>query len=124
PNALSLQLGGADGRTPGLRAAPSLRYLQTLTPFVEHHHDNDGDDSVDAGPTGGHTWDGRASSAHDQARLPLLSPLEMANASPADVAARVARSRHAARLRAAFGAGVLDDPQAAFDAVALALEVF
>src|SRR5690349_10687033 len=49
PNALSVQLGGADGRTPGPRASPSLRYLQTLAAFSEHHHDNDGDDSIDAG---------------------------------------------------------------------------
>ena len=79
PNALSVQLGGADGRQEGPRATPSLRYLQTLTAFTEHHHDNDGDDSIDAGPTGGHMWDGRAGSAHEQAGMPLLSPAGMAN---------------------------------------------
>src|SRR5579872_6130859 len=52
PNALAVQPGGIDGRRPGVRAAPSLRYLQTLPPFSAHHHDNDGDDSIDAGPTG------------------------------------------------------------------------
>ncbi len=39
---------------PARRA--SLRYLETLIAFTEHHHDNDGDDSIDAGPTGGHMW--------------------------------------------------------------------
>src|SRR5262249_1700114 len=58
PNALSVQPAGRDGVTPGLRAVPSLRYLNTLPAFSEHHFDNDGDDSLDAGPTGGHTWDG------------------------------------------------------------------
>lgn len=124
PNGLSVQLAGRDGLTPGLRAAPSLRYLQTLPPFSEHHFDNDGDDSIDAGPTGGHTWDGRAGSAHAQARLPLLSPAEMANASAAEVAARLRRSPLATRLREVFGADVLADDERAFGALRMALEVF
>src|SRR5262245_59256928 len=92
PNALAVQLAGRDGRTPGVRAVPSLRYLNTLPAFTEHHHDNDGDDSIDAGPTGGHTWDGRAATAREQARLPLLSSAEMANASPAEAVQRLQRS--------------------------------
>jgi cytochrome c peroxidase len=124
PNALSVQLAGADGATPGLRAAPTLRYLQTLPAFTEHFFDNDGDDSQDRGPTGGHTWDGRAGSAHAQVRLPLLSANEMANASPRDVAERLARGPHAAAIRRAFGEKVFDAPEKAFDAASLALEVF
>jgi cytochrome c peroxidase len=124
PNALSVQLGGADGKQQGPRAAPSLRYLQTLTAFTEHHHDNDGDDSIDAGPTGGHMWDGRAGSAHAQAGLPLLSPAEMGNASAEAVARKLERAPYAADLRAAFGDDVFRDPQAAFRAAGLALEVF
>jgi cytochrome c peroxidase len=124
PNALSVQLAGRDGRTPGARAAPSLRYLQTLPPFAEHFFDDDGDDSVDAGPTGGHMWDGRAGPAHEQARLPLLSAAEMANAAPAEVVARLRGSAHAAQLRALFGDAVFDDGERAFDAALLALEVF
>jgi cytochrome c peroxidase len=124
PNDASVQFAGADGRSPGLRAAPSLRYLQTLPPFSEHHYDNEGDDSIDTGPTGGHTWDGRAGSAHEQARLPLLSPAEMANSSPVAVVARLRRSDQAARFRAVFGAAVIDDDTRAFDALLMALEVF
>ena len=124
PNALPVQLAGADGRTPGLRAAPSLRYLQTLPAFSEHSFDDDGDDSQDRGPTGGHTWDGRAGSAHEQVRLPLLSDEEMANASPADVSARLSHGMHAAAFRRAFGDGVFDRPERAFAAAAMALEVF
>ena len=103
PNGWSVQLAGRDGRTPGLRAAPSLRYLNTLPAFSEHHFDNDGNDSIDAGPTGGHTWDGRAGSAREQARLPLLSSAEMANATPAEVVQRLRRSALASRFRAVFG---------------------
>lgn len=124
PNDLAVQLAGRDGRTPGLRAAPSLRYLQTVPPFGEHHFDNDGDDSIDAGPTGGRMWDGRAGAAHDQARLPLLGSGEMANGSPAEVMARLVRSRHAARLRQLFGADLFERGDAAFQAALMALEVF
>ena len=123
-NALAVQLGGADGRRQGPRATPSLRYLQTLTAFTEHHHDNDGDDSIDAGPTGGRMWDGRAGSAHEQAGLPLLSPAEMGNASERAVAEKLERAAYAGELRAAFGDDVFRDPQAAFRAAGLALEVF
>jgi cytochrome c peroxidase len=124
PNALSVQLAGRDGCTPGLRAAPSLRYLNTLPAFTEHHFDNDGDDSIDAGPTGGHTWDGRASSAREQARLPLLSSAEMANETPAEVVQRLRRGPLAARFREVFGAGAFDRDDAAFDSLLFALEVF
>lgn len=124
PNDLPVQLAGRDGRTPGLRAAPSLRYLQTLPPFSEHHFENEGDDSIDAGPTGGHTWDGRASSARAQARLPLLSADEMANASVADVAAKLRAGASAEALRRLFGAAAFDDDEGALSAAVLALEVF
>lgn len=124
PNALSVQLAGPDGRTEGPRAVPSLRYLQTLIAFTEHHHDNDGDDSIDAGPTGGHMWDGRAGSAHEQAALPLLSPAEMANASVEEVARKLERAPYAGELRAAFGDALFGDPQATLRAAGLALEVF
>jgi cytochrome c peroxidase len=123
-NALPVQLAGPDGVTPGLRAAPSLRYLHRVPPFTEHFFDNDGDDSKDQGPAGGHTWDGRARSLHEQAALPLTSPLEMANRDAAQVVEKVRRSAHAAALREAFGARVLDDVERAFRAIVLCLEVF
>jgi cytochrome c peroxidase len=107
-----------------LRAVPSLRYLQTVPPFSEHHFDTDGDDSIDAGPTGGHTWDGRASSAHEQARLPLLSPAEMGNRTPAEVVRKLARSVHASSFRALFGDAIFADLPRAFDKALLAFEVF
>src|ERR1700692_4675102 len=79
PNDLPVQPGGRGGRQLGVRAVPSLMYAQNLPPFTEHYFDDEGDDSVDQGPAGGRTWDGRAQSAHDQARLPLFSPFAMAN---------------------------------------------
>ena len=124
PNDRATQLGGLDGKSVGGRAAPSLRYLQTLQPFVEHHFEEAGDESVDQGPTGGHTWDGRADTTHDQARLPLTSPLEMANPDLAAVVDKVARGELAARFRAVFGDDVFSDPVRSSTAVLMCLEVF
>jgi cytochrome c peroxidase len=124
PNARPVQLAGNDARTPGLRAAPSLRYLQGVPAFTEHFFENEGNDAIDQGPAGGYTWDGRARSLHEQARLPLLSPLEMGNRDANEVVAKVRGSTAAAALREAFGAGVLDDDERAFRAIVLCLEVF
>jgi len=118
--------GGKDMRQSGLRAVPSLRYLQAAPAFTEHFRDSDdeGDASVDNGPTGGLTWDGRVDRGRDQARLPLLSPLEMANDSPAAVVAAVRRSPHADLLRRAFGKRIFADPDRAFDGILQALEAY
>jgi len=124
PNALAVQLAGLDGQTPGARAAPSLRYLQKLPPFSEHFHDDDGDDSVDAGPTGGYDWDGRAATAHEQARGPLLSAREMANRDDAEVVARLRDGPLAAPFRAVFGGEIFTQPKLAMQSALLALEVF
>jgi cytochrome c peroxidase len=118
--------GGKDMRESGLRAVPSLRYLQATPAFTEHFRDSDdeGDASVDNGPTGGLTWDGRVDRGRDQARLPLLSPQEMANDSPAAVVEAVRRSAHADLLRRAFGTGIFADPDRAFDGILQALEAY
>jgi cytochrome c peroxidase len=126
PNALAVQLGGIDGRQPGLRAVPSLRYLQAVPAFTEHYYESEdeGDPTIDNGPTGGLTWDGRVDRGRDQARLPLLSPFEMANPSEAAVAASAARSFSAPALRKTFGAKVFDDPAKAFAAIIESLEAY
>ncbi|MDQ2735484.1 MAG: c-type cytochrome [Pseudomonadota bacterium] len=123
-NALPVQLAGTDGRTPGVRGAPSLRYLQSVPPFSEHAFENEGDDSIDAGPTGGRTWDGRAASAHAQAKLPLLSPFEMGNATPTDVVAKLRSANSASRFRALWGDDIFERPADAFAAAVMALEVY
>jgi cytochrome c peroxidase len=124
PNDSPVQPGGRDGRRLGVRAVPSLMYTQNVPPFTEHYFDDDGDDSVDQGPAGGRTWDGRAQSAHDQARLPLFSPFEMANANMGSVVAKVRGAPYAAKIRATFGDKVFDDQALAFKAVLMALETF
>jgi cytochrome c peroxidase len=126
PNDLPVQLGGPDMQQPGRRAVPSLMYLQVVPQFTEHFFDNDeeGDESVDNGPTGGLTWDGRADSAHDQARIPLLSPYEMANSGPAQVVASVRKAGYEDDFRAIFGADLFKDQGKAFAAILKVLEVY
>ena len=124
PNNSPVQRGGRDGRQLGVRAVPSLTYTQTIPPFTEHYFDDEGDDGADQGPAGGRTWDGREQSMHDQARLPLFSPFEMANAGPEAVVAKVRHAAYAAQFRDTFGNTVFDDTESAFKAVLLALETF
>lgn len=123
-NDLAVQVAGTDLKSPGMRAVPSLRYLQNVPRFTEHFYDNEGDDSIDQGPSGGHAWDGRAFSAHDQARLPLLSEFEMANRSVDAVVAKISRATYAPQMQAAFGPRIFENQQASINALALALEVF
>jgi cytochrome c peroxidase len=117
---MALAVGGADRLQPGTRAVPSLRYLHGLPQFNEQYHFLDGD----IGPAGGFTWDGRARSLRDQARLPLLAANEMANTGAADVAAKLSKTAYAAEFRAAFGAGIFRDPEHALEAGLAALEAF
>jgi cytochrome c peroxidase len=126
PNALPVQFGGKDTRQPGIRAVPSLKYLQAVPQFSEHYFESDeeGDDSIDNGPTGGLTWDGRVDRGRDQARIPLLSPFEMANAGPADVVRAVRNGKYGEELRKIFGEAIFDDTDKAFAGIAEALEVF
>jgi cytochrome c peroxidase len=123
PNALSVQLGGADMRQAGLRAVPSLKYLQAVPQFSEHYFESDdeGDDSIDNGPTGGLTWDGRVDRGRDQAIIPLMSSFEMANPNPAALVARVRRGNNAAALHKLAGA---DDSGKAFAVITEALETY
>ncbi|WP_080709814.1 cytochrome-c peroxidase [Cupriavidus metallidurans] len=124
PNDLSVQLGGVDMSRTGVRAAPSLRYVQNVPAYTDHYHENDGNDAEDQGPTGGHNWDGRANSAHEQARIPLLSPHEMANGEPRVVVEKIRKGPHGETFRKVLGQDVLDDDDTAFNAVLMALEVF
>lgn len=122
PNDLSVQLGGVDLKSQGQRAAPSLRY-RDVTPAYADLLDNP--DGISApGPGGGFTWDGRAASLADQARIPLLAANEMANASPDAVVASIRSGAYAGLFRQAFGAGALDNAASAFDLAAKALQAF
>ena len=95
-NAQPVQVGGAFETEFGLRAAPSLRYLDTLPAFSQ------GDGSTGA-LRGGLMSDGRSASLEDQARLPFLNPLEMDNGSVAILAAKLRRAAYAPLFAQVFG---------------------
>lgn len=121
-----IETGGQQMDQPGLRAVPSLRYLQAVPAFTQHYYDSEdeGDESVDNGPTGGLTWDGRVDHGQDQAKIPLLSPFEMANESPDDVVAALQKGAYAEEFKAALGATVFDNRTEAFNAAVEALGTF
>jgi cytochrome c peroxidase len=111
-NALPVQLGGANLDVPGFRAVPSLQYISLTPPFG---FEGDGT------PTGGFDRDGRANDLLVQALRPLFAAHEMANATPADLVARLARTPYAAEFRQVFGQDIFDDEQATALAVTFAL---
>jgi cytochrome c peroxidase len=126
PNAFPVQPGGPDQQRSGVRAVPGLTYGQFIPPFQEHFFDSedDGDESVDQGPTGGRTRDGRVDRVRDQAAIPLLDNNEMAMPDAAAVAAAVGRAAYAADLRGLYGQDVFADAARAFAAVTEALEFY
>jgi cytochrome c peroxidase len=115
PNDLSVQMGGDALATQGFRASTSLRYLNSTPAFFF---------AADGTPTGGFNHDGRAKTLAEQAQRPFLAPHEMANAGKDDVIAKLKRAAYAEEFRAAFGAGILDDADAAFDRITFALQQF
>jgi cytochrome c peroxidase len=78
----------------------------------------------DESPTGGFGWDGRFNTLHEQAAFPLLSPDEMANSGPEEVAARLQRAPYAARFRKLLGADIFDDYRRAYSQALTAIERF
>jgi cytochrome c peroxidase len=122
PNDLAVQPGGPDGEVQGGRAVPSLRYKEYTPQYADLLDNPDGISAP--GPGGGFAWDGRADSLAAQARLPLLSPVEMANASPADVVRKIAAAPYAVMFHDAFPNVTSGDTEATFRAALDALEAF
>jgi cytochrome c peroxidase len=126
PNALPVQMGGPKLDKPGTRATPGLTYVASTPFFTEHYYESEdeGDESVDQGPVGGRTWDGRVNRARDQAAIPLLAPNEMANKSEAAVVAHAAAAPYAAQIRRIYGDTIFDNTRRAFVAIGEALEAY
>ncbi len=114
-NDLAVQLGGPHGDQPGRRSAPSINYLAFNGAFGF---------AADGTPTGGFFWDGRAATLQAQAGQPFLGAVEMANASPAEVVARLSRASYADEFRRVFGADIFSRPDDAFQRLTLALQQY
>ena len=125
-NSLAVQAGGAKLDKSGTRATPGLTYVASTPFFTEHYYESedDGDESVDQGPVGGRTWDGRVNRAREQAAIPLLAPNEMANSSEAAVVARAAAAPYASQMRQIYGDTIFTETHRAFAAIGEALEAY
>lgn len=120
PPGRAMGMGEGDAGRPGTRAVPSLRYVRGSPPFALDHRFLDGD----IGPIGGFMRDGRAASIREQARIALLSADEMANRSPAGLAAKLRAADYAGEFRRVFGATVFDEAGRAFESAVAALDAF
>ncbi|MFM0731019.1 cytochrome c peroxidase [Paraburkholderia sediminicola] len=135
-NAFPVQLGGAHMNQAGYRPPPSLAYLYRQAPFSIGPDQGDTDVPVDmtqlasqaAGvqraqktalaapaapamvPQGGLFWDGRADTLQIQAIGPLMNPVEMANATEADVAHKLLQTKYVDQFKQIFGPGILNNP--------------
>lgn len=112
---LAVPLGGPTMSTSGFRNTPTLNYLSFNTAFF---FDSEGT------PTGGFDLDGRADSFMAQARRPFLAPHEMANATPAEVIAKLRVASYVAEFMQVFGNDIFDAGEAAFDRAVLALQAY
>jgi cytochrome c peroxidase len=111
------------GSRPGhfaRRSSPSLLYLQYVPRFRFFQEG----DEPGAAPFGGLFWDGRVDTIRELVRQPLLNPDEMNNRDARAVAAKIARAAYAASFRRAFGAAILDHPEAALASLGVAVEAF
>ena len=137
PNADPAMFGGPGMTAQGVRAVPSLAYLERQPPFsigpdndesenapppqvvalTTHraHAPKIASDTAAAAtamvPQGGLFWDGRADTLQQQALGPLLNPLEMANRSAADVAAKLRRGAYTSLFVRLFGRSILRQPR-------------
>ena len=135
-NAFPIQLGGAHMSQAGYRPPPSLAYLYRQAPFSIGPDQGDTDVPVDmtqlaaqaAGvqraqktalaapaapamvPQGGLFWDGRADTLQNQALGPLMNPVEMANATEADVAHKLLQTTYLDQFKKIFGPSIVSNP--------------
>jgi cytochrome c peroxidase len=125
-NALPVQAGGPKHDKFGTRATPGLTYVASTPFFTEHYYESEdeGDESVDQGPAGGRTWDGRVNRARDQAAIPLLAANEMANESEAAVVAHAATAPYASEMRRLYGDTIFKETHRALAAIGESLEAY
>ena len=137
PGAAPAMTGGPALTRQGVRAVPSLMYLERQPNFTIGPDDAENEtvnlaqpaalgrdpvrvqktsldiaqSSATLVPQGGLLWDGRADTLQQQAVFPLLSPLEMDGGSLDRVAAKLRRARYAPRFLQLFGSALFDTPR-------------
>jgi cytochrome c peroxidase len=116
----------ASGSRPsvlGKRNVPTIMYNYEIMPFhIAEERGSNG--AIEYVPKGGLFWDGRADSLADQAKGPMLNPLEMNNPSVDAVVSKVKASTYAGLVVDVFGPHAFDDSVQAFDKIAKAIEAY
>ncbi len=139
PNDFPAMLGGPTLSSQGVRAVPSLMYLERQ-PNFSVGPDNEENETItlaqmaalgqDAArtqktaldtsqtaanpvPQGGLFWDGRVDTLQDQAMFPLLSPFEMDGGSVERVASKLRQAPYASLFAQLFGPSIFDSPRMA-----------
>lgn len=107
---------GANSRLLGKRNTPSISYVK-YTPDLYW-------DKQEKHWVGGFFWDGRAKTLAEQAGGPLLSPTEMANASPDQVVAKIKHASYQALFEKVYGKTIWENSNAAFAALIDALVAY
>jgi cytochrome c peroxidase len=139
PGGAPVMKGGPLLSLDGVRAVPSLMYLERQPNFSVGPDDEENEtvslaqlaalgqdaaraqktalDTAATGanivPQGGLFWDGRADTLQQQALYPLLSPFEMDGGSVEAVAVKLRQAPYAARFIQLFGGTVFDTPRLA-----------
>jgi cytochrome c peroxidase len=140
PNDGPVMVGGPDLTRPGVRAVPSLTYLERQPDFSIGPEKEDENENInlaqqaEAGkaavrvekiatgtaqsanivPQGGLFWDGRADTLQDQANGPMLDPREMDGGSIEVIAEKFRNAPYARKFVALFGERVLKDTRLLF----------
>ncbi|AAM06284.1 TPA: cytochrome-c peroxidase [Methanosarcina acetivorans] len=103
----------------GNRNAPSAAYA-TYSPNFSYTYDDSGQIIY----YGGQFWDGRADNLTEQAKGPLLNPLEMHNPNKRTVVMSIRRSDYADLFEEVYGPCSLNNVDVAFDYAADAIAVY
>ena len=137
PNDGPVMLGGLTLTQPGIRAVPSLTYLERQPDFSIGPEKEDENENInlaqqaEAGksavrveksasqtaqsenivPQGGLFWDGRADTLQMQAAGPLLDPREMDGGSIEVIAEKLRRAPYARKFAGLFGENIFQNPR-------------
>ncbi|MCU7816253.1 MAG: c-type cytochrome [Candidatus Thiodiazotropha sp. (ex Lucinoma kastoroae)] len=114
---------GSVGGGFGDRNAPTAAYA-SFSPQFGEVADQDQTPETDSNYQGGQFLDGRAVDLIEQAKGPFLNPVEMNNATEADVVAKVQNSSYSADFVAVFGAAAFNDIATAYHNIATAIAAF
>lgn len=149
PDGLAARFGGPKENLQGNRAVPDLRYLYRVPNFSIGPDINEAENvninrvatqaaglvraqktvgaatsAVAMVPQGGLFWDGRVNTLEEQAKGPLLNPLEMANRDIDVVAVKLRKAPYAGAIAQLFGTEILENPKLLVDEAMFAVARF